>query len=127
MAFKVDLTSLKNATASLDLAIQQPFDEFLRDSVIQRFEYTFELCWKTLKRYFDWNQGLQESNVKNILREAGKQGLIDDVELWFSFHKARNETSHTYNKQKAEEIYKIALQFNPRAQALVKKLSELMA
>ena len=78
-------------------------------------------------RYFEWNQGLQESNVKNILREAGKQGLIDNVEDWFTFHKARNETSHTYNKKKAEEIYKIALQFNSEVQKLIQKLTVLMA
>lgn len=46
----ISLKPFKNAQASLEKAVAQPKDEFIRDSVIQRLEYTYELAWKTLKR-----------------------------------------------------------------------------
>jgi nucleotidyltransferase substrate binding protein (TIGR01987 family) len=123
---QLDLSSFKKASRSLLKAIQQPKDEFIRDSVIQRFEFTFELAWKTLKRYFEWNQKLSESNVKNIFREAGTQGLITSVEKWFTYLQARNETSHTYDEVKAEEIYLIAKEFSKDCELLIKKLEPLV-
>jgi nucleotidyltransferase substrate binding protein (TIGR01987 family) len=122
----ISLKPLQEALASLKKALDQPKDEFIRDSVIQRFEYTFEFCWKTLKRYFEWNQKLSESNVKNILREAGKQGIISSVEEWFEFLEARNQTSHTYNENKAEATYLLCQRFYPQAVELFNKLEKLI-
>lgn len=108
---ELSLKALKKAIDSLQSSIRQPKDEFTRDSTIQRFEYTFELSWKTLKRYFLLNQQLEESNIKNLFREAGKQGLIDSVETWFRYLSARNLTSHTYNENTAEQVYTDAVRF----------------
>jgi nucleotidyltransferase substrate binding protein (TIGR01987 family) len=123
---KVDLTPFEKSLKSLKAALAQPKDEFIRDSVIQRFEFTFEISWKTLKRYFEWNQNLSESNIKNLFREAGKQALIDSVENWFSYQIARNESSHTYNENKAEEIYQIAGRFATDAEMLLTRLKKLV-
>lgn len=123
---QLDLTSLKNAQVSLAKALSQTKNEYIRDAVIQRFEYTFELAWKTLKRYFEWNQKISESNVKNIFREAGKQGLIISVEKWFAYYQARNETTHTYNEIKAEEIFVLARSFSGDCLAPIEKLDKLV-
>ncbi len=74
------LTPLKKAVASLKRAVAQPKNEYTRDAVIQRFEYTYELSWKMLKRYLAEETGTKEFNIKNLYREAGRQQLIDDVE-----------------------------------------------
>lgn len=121
----LSLAPLKKAVLSLEKALAQAKDEFSRDSVIQCFEYTYELCWKSLKRYFFINAQLEESNVKNLFREAARQGLIDDLEAWFGFHKARNLTSHTYNEDTAEEVYAAARKFAAHARALLAKLEPL--
>lgn len=122
----VSLKPLERASASLRRALTQPKDEFLRDSVIQRFEYTYELAWKCLRRYFEQNQRLTESNVKNLWREAGKQGLIDDVERWFGYHEARNRTSHTYDEAVAEQIYEAARAFADDVEVLIDRLRPLV-
>lgn len=122
----IDFTAFEKSLLALDTALAQPKNEFIRDSVIQRFEFTFEVSWKMLKRYFEWNQNLIESNVKNIFREAGRQGLIDSVETWFAYQIARNESSHTYDEKKAEEIYAIAQRFAPDAKRLLDRLKNLV-
>lgn len=122
----LSLEALKSALFPLQKVIQQPKDEFIRDSVIQRFEYSFELSWKTLRRYFLSNQNLDETNIKNLLREAGRHKLIDSVEDWFEYHRARNLTSHTYNQQTAEEVYLAACKFYKDATILLSRLEKLL-
>lgn len=121
------LTPLKKALESLKKAVIQPKTEFTRDAAIQRFEYTYELCWKTLKRYFKLEAGLEEFNIKNIFREAGKANLITNVEAWFSYHEARNLTSHTYNQETAEKTFSVIQLFVPDAEKLLAKLEKIHA
>jgi len=122
MAHSLILTPLFNATCLLALAVAQPKDEFIRDAVIQRFAYTYELCWKFIKRDLSEDLGTETINMlsrRDLFRTAADKGFIADPVPWSSFHKARNETSHTYNKQTAEQTYLIALEFLPCAQALL--------
>ena len=121
----LSLSSFRNALHSLDRAIAQPKNEFTRDAVIQRFEYTFELAWKAMKRYFKENQNWEDSNIKNIFREAARQNLLDSCEDWFAFHRARNLTSHTYNEETAEEVYQQAKIFAVQAQIVLSRLENL--
>jgi len=120
---QLDLTPFKKAIASLEDVLAQPKNEYTRDATIQRFEYTYELAWKMLKRYLALEAGIEEFNIKNLYREAGRQQLIDNVEQWFVYHKARNLTSHTYNQRAAEETYSIIQQFFPDVKKLFAKLS----
>src|SRR5579872_546911 len=108
---QIILTPFKKALASLDNALAQPKNEFTRDAVIQRFEYTFELAWKMLKRHIEQEVGSEQFSIKNLFRDAGRLGLINNVDQWFSYHKARNLTSHTYNERTAEETFQAAQLF----------------
>lgn len=116
------LTPLKKALNSLELAIQQPVNEFTRDSVIQRFEFTFELSWKLLKRYLEMDRPLADDSVKGVLREAFQRKLISNIEQWFAFQKARNLTSHTYNEETAIDVYKEAIQLPLLCRELIQNL-----
>ncbi len=84
----------------------KPTTRILKDAAIQRFEYTFELAWKTLKRYLETNAAFRETHLKEIFREAGRQELLDDVERWFAYLEARNLTSHTYNRATADKVFR---------------------
>jgi len=119
---KLNLDPLKKALTSLERSIVQPKNEFTRDSVIQRFEYTFELSWRLMPQWIEADRALDDNSVKGILREGAKLGLIDNLELWFELQRTRNLTSHTYNENVAEEVYKIALKLPSETKSLLTKL-----
>lgn len=124
---ELSLKALKKAQQALQDAIRDSKNpsypaEYMRDAVIQRFEFTFELAWKTLQRYFELNQRPQNNNIKDIFREAGKIGFISSVEIWFDFQKARNLTSHTYSREVAQEVFENACRFSDELVGLVQHL-----
>jgi nucleotidyltransferase substrate binding protein (TIGR01987 family) len=92
------------ALSRLDFALAQPVNEFVRDSAIQRFEFTFELCWKSLKAYAQ-ESGLEAFSPRDSLRVAFQLGVIQENAEWFRMLEDRNLTSHTYNEATAETIY----------------------
>ena len=100
---KLDLTSLRKALTSLEKAIhrhlQDPADEEVRDSVIQRFEYSYELCWKMLSKELKMRTPSPTQSMSldfnNLMREGARFGLIEDPEVWFEYRRMRNITSHT--------------------------------
>ena len=126
----LDFTSLEKALASLGRAIQrsasEPLDEEVRDAVIQRFEYTYELCWRMVKRRVEMDAPVPAEvdamSFSALMREAGERGLIQDVSRWLVYREQRNITSHTYDASKAQSVYQSALQFFPDAQALLHEL-----
>jgi len=125
MDLQIDLSPLQRAIESLERALAQPKDEFVRDSVIQRFEYTYELAWKLLKRHLSADEGADSVAAlsrKDLYRLAAQKGIIDDVLQWFAFHAARNESSHAYNESRAEQVYEVARSFAVVARALLVEL-----
>ena len=97
------------AYASLDEAVKINYSEIVRDAVIQRFEYTFELFWKLLKYYLKEYEGIEANSPKSVIREIFSNKLINEKEsvILFEFVETRNLTVHTYNQNKAKEAYKI--------------------
>jgi nucleotidyltransferase substrate binding protein (TIGR01987 family) len=69
------------ASARLSEACAQPFDSFIRDSVIQRFEFCWELAWKTLKLRLEF-LGVIAANPRDVFKEALVAGLIHDGNAW---------------------------------------------
>ncbi|WP_038069579.1 MULTISPECIES: nucleotidyltransferase substrate binding protein [Thermoanaerobacterium] len=81
-------------------------DELQRDGIIQRYEFTFELAWKTLKEIFEDEGLIGLNSPKTVLREAYSSGLIDDEKIWLDMLVDRNATSHIYSQSNAIEICK---------------------
>jgi len=97
----------------------------LQAGVIQHFEFTYELCWKFLKRWLERNLGRSEVegiSRRELFRLAHESRFIDDVKLWMIFHAARNQTSHTYEQTTADDVLKVAIEFLPQAQELLERL-----
>lgn len=123
---KITLGPFSKALKSLTLILKEQKSDIVRDATIQRFGYTFELSWKLLKRYIESEHNILESSIKNLFREAGKLGLIDNVEDWFSYLDARNRTSHTYNETTAEEVFVVAKKFEKSARFLRTRMEALL-
>ncbi len=128
----LDFSPLKNANESLNKAIKRTTeakdDEELRDAVIHRFKYTYELCWKLLKRRLELDHPnpvlIDQMSFNELFREGGERGLIGKVEKWLAYREQRNITAHTYDRKKAESVYLTALDFVVDAQNLLEKLEE---
>lgn len=98
------IDSLARALARLDDVLAQPRDEYMRDSAIQRFEFTFELFWKALKARCELD-GVRVSSPREALRGGFEIGLVPDDEAILRLLEDRNLTSHTYNETVADGIY----------------------
>ena len=111
------LSQLKQAIA---VYTAKPDDALYRDGLIQRFEFTFELAWKSLKEYME-GQGLIPciASPRSILKEAFAMSIINDSETWNHILSARNLTSHIYDEKTAEDIAsKVCREFLTVFQAL---------
>lgn len=93
------------AVQRLDEVLRQKKNDFIRDSAIQRFEFTFDLGWKLIKAYLEEKHGLKCASPKECFREAYRQKLIGYSDYWLALTDLRNETTHTYNADKAEEVF----------------------
>ncbi len=74
------------------------------DACIQRFEFSFEMAWKTIKRFLE-HKGIVTKAPRDCFKEAFKLGWISNDDLWSQMLEDRNRTSHTYNRKIANEVY----------------------
>ena len=93
------------AVALLDEALALPKDPIVRDSAIQRFEISFELCWKFLKAYLEEQHNALCTSPRTCFRSAFRHGVIDNDPFWIDLTVLRNYTVHTYNEQLADYVY----------------------
>lgn len=99
------MENLSNAINRLGDALNQtPVDEFIIDATIQRFEFTFELFWKTLK-YFLEHEGVEVGTPRKVLKKSYAAKWIDNDGIWLSMLDDRNRTSHVYDESLARQIY----------------------
>jgi len=115
---------LKEATKKLEEGIKEAKDQLDRDGVIQRFEFSFELLWKTLKLFLA-DEGIITRSPKEALKETFRYGLIKDENLFLDMLEDRNLTTHIYSEDISREIfYRIKDKYLKALKAVVKELSE---
>ena len=99
-------------------------EKLFRDGIIQRFEYTFELSWKMIKRFFDM-YGIEKVDAftnKQFFRLAFEHGLIKDANTWMDYLQRRNLTSHVYDEEVARKVYSTVNEFYIDAKTLLMNL-----
>ena len=133
---KLDYSNLDKAIHSLEFAVKsfeaqkntldREQQDIVRDGVIQRFEYTFELSWKTIKRYLQMYglENIDKLNSRELFRAGFESGLIKDASVWFDYLTDRNQTSHIYDQNVAADVFDSAGNFLTDAQFLLAQLKE---
>lgn len=97
---------LAKAIASLKAGLEEPATELAIDGVLHRFEFTFELAWKTIKDYLEYIGIVEKTgSPREVIKSAFENNLIEDGEGWIDMMLARNQLSHIYDKQMSRDIY----------------------
>lgn len=112
------LDPLEKAVDSLRDALAQPKTPYTRDAAVHRFEYTFQLAWKSLRRSLATETAVDVLDVKEIVIQAGRHGIIANTEVWLAYLKGHNAAPFADN----EAIYRLAAAFLPDVQALLDEL-----
>lgn len=129
----LNLVSFEKALNSLDEIIvryrKEKEDTAIRDALIQRFEYTYSLAIKMIKRYLKIylteNEEVDTMDFNRTIREANRIGiLLNNLEIWTIYRQKRNMTSYTYDEKKALEVVDIVNDFFKDAKYLLLKLKE---
>ena len=115
---KNQVKDLTNALQRLTEALDAEKTDLNRDASIQRFEFCFEIIWKTLKN-INASLGRPCASPRDCLRIAAQTNLLDNPETWFKYLEARNLASHTYDEAQAEKVYEKAKEFLPEAQKVL--------
>lgn len=136
MTVELSIDPLDRALASLEAALarnaEAPGDDIVRDACIQRFEYTYELSHKLLKRYLEAtsaNPGeIDAMSFQDLIRTGSERGLLlGDWSSWRDFRAARGATSHTYDEGKAAQVFAQIPSFVSEARHLRDRLREVIA
>ena len=117
----------ERAQKKFDLILSKDIhkDEAYLDASIQRFEFCYELCWKSLKRCL-LLKGIDAKPPKDVFKEAFKLGwLREGDDFWSQMVDDRNQTSHTYNDQTALEIYSRLGSYRDAFSELIPRLRKL--
>ena len=132
----LDITSLDYAVQRLREGLarhqREPADEQIRDGLIQRFEFTYELSHRTLKRFLKESAAsldeIEQMSFADLIRTANAQGLLrGDWPAWRRFRQMRARTSHTYNATTAEQVVAAIPGFLQEAEHLVAELRRRLA
>jgi len=104
----------------------EQLSELEKEGLIQRFEYTYELAWKTLQDLLK-NKGYMDITGPNpVLEQAYKDGYITDEAGWRKMKKSRELTSHTYDSHTADDIAAdVFKHYHTLLQALATRLAQL--
>ena len=136
---KLDLSPLDNAVAQLgeslelydsDIVRQYPvIRNQMRAGAIQAFEFTYELSVRMIKRYLEQVSAnpaeVDLLDFRNLLRMAGSQGLLrSELDAWMRYRASRGITSHTYNDERAEQVFQGIPEFLEDARHLLNQLQD---
>lgn len=107
---------------------KRALNEFERDGLVQRFEFTHELSWKLMKAYAEYQGFDGIGGSRDATRKAFEMSLISDGQSWMDMIKSRNETSHNYDGSMADDVVdSIINRFYPLLADFYLKMNSLSA
>lgn len=120
--FEERQSDYKKALLKLKEALQEEPTEIVIDGILHRYEFTFELAWKTIKDYLEYMGIVNKvGSPRENIQLAYQQGIINDGELWIEMMLSRNSLSHLYDEETSRKIYK---DIKEKYIVLIEKLNE---
>lgn len=99
--------ALAQFNEAITLSKERPLSNLERQGLIQAFEFTHELAWKTLQDYFRY-QGISDIvGSRDVFRKSLEVGLIHDGAKWFESIQSRNLTSHVYDQEVVNDLIQV--------------------
>jgi len=89
---------------AIELMQSRPLSNLEKQGLVQAFEFTHELAWKTLQDYFRYQGAADLYGSRDVFRKALEVGLIGEGEKWFESIQSRNLTSHVYDEQVVQDL-----------------------
>ncbi len=118
------IKKLKKAFERLKSAVEIAKDDLDKDGVIQRFEFTAELLWKTLKIILEYNK-VECHSPRDCTKKAFRYALINDDEIVLDMLDSTNKSSHIYDEKTSEEIFnRIKEVYVDHIEKMIKSLSD---
>jgi nucleotidyltransferase substrate binding protein (TIGR01987 family) len=97
--------NFKKAFSQLERFVsEEELNEMEAQGLIKAFEYTYELAWKTLQDLLKEKGYSDIVGPKPVIEQSFQDGLLEDGKGWLKMHNSRNLTSHSYDKETADEI-----------------------
>lgn len=96
--------ALSRLAEIVNTAKKRELNDFERDGLIQRFEFTHECAWKLMKSYAEYKDIQGIGGSKDATRYAVDLDLVENGNIWMQMIKSRNETSHNYNGDVADDV-----------------------
>jgi nucleotidyltransferase substrate binding protein (TIGR01987 family) len=100
-----NLKSFEKALIQLGDALGESESPIVRDACLQRFEFSYELLWKTLKTFLEEIHGVRAVSPRQVFKEAFALSIIDEELTFVEMIESRNTLSHTYNEEQAAKIH----------------------
>jgi len=110
MEKKIAFENFSKALKRLEEAVNEAQTELEIDGAIQRFEFTFEQAWKSLKAFLE-DEGIICRSPKSCLKEAYAAGFIDNEQVWLKMLTDRNKSVHIYDMETSRKIFENIKQF----------------
>ena len=132
---ELNLTNLEKSLKTLkecyeDYTNQQDMKikEYIKDSCIKRYEYTYETSKKIMNKFLkkEFDKSEKDLTINNIFREMYGLDLIENFENWVEYRQKINYTSHEYNNNHAYEILKIIPKFIKDTEYLIENLNKVL-
>ena len=119
---KSKLATLKSTCGTLSEALSIAKTELEKDGAIKRFEYCYELAWKTMKLFLEF-EGKETGNTpRAVIKEAFLARYINEEETWIEMIQDRNLIIHTYDQQKSELLFQGLKEYDTAFSELITNL-----
>jgi nucleotidyltransferase substrate binding protein (TIGR01987 family) len=116
------LENFSNALRRLEEVLKEDSSGIALDATIKRFEFTYEMSWKALKKFMAF-EGFDCASARECFKKAYQTGYINNEQAWLSVLEDRNTITHIYNENEAKLIYaKIKETYAPKFAKLEQRL-----